>query len=125
MDVLEMRQRIKEARKITGMSQEYAAQALGVSIERYRKWEQRASKVSAPPIEFLVKIGELFGVGMDELILGESAPIAAKYCDGILSLTGQELDLILKYRVVDGKKKKIIQEAIMTAYVSERISKKK
>lgn len=51
-----------------GMSQEALAAALGVSRQSVSKWETDAS---VPELDKLVKLSALFGVSLDELVLGE------------------------------------------------------
>ncbi len=49
------------------MSQEELASALDVSRQSVSKWETNAS---TPELDKLVKIGEIFGVSLDELVFG-------------------------------------------------------
>lgn len=55
-------------------SQEELAQALDVSRQSVSKWETDAS---VPDLDKLVKLGEVFGVSLDELVHGRSAAPAA------------------------------------------------
>ncbi len=51
-------------------SQEELAQALDVSRQSVSKWETDAS---VPDLDKLVKLGEVFGVSLDELVQGRAA----------------------------------------------------
>lgn len=55
-------------RKEQGLSQEELAAALEVSRQSVSKWENDSS---VPELEKLVKLSELFGVTLDELVKGE------------------------------------------------------
>lgn len=55
-------------------SQEELARALDVSRQSVSKWETDAS---VPDLDKLVKLGEVFGVSLDELVHGRSAAPAA------------------------------------------------
>lgn len=63
-------QTICRLRSQKGLSQSQLADQLRVSRQSVSKWETDAS---APDLENLVKLHELFGVTMDQLILGEVA----------------------------------------------------
>lgn len=63
-------------RKEQGLSQEELAAALEVSRQSVSKWENDSS---VPELEKLVKLSELFGVTLDELVKGERpAPAGAE-----------------------------------------------
>lgn len=64
-------QNIYRLRTSHDMSQLALAEALGVSRQSISKWETDAS---VPELDKLVKLSELFGVTIDELIKGEVAP---------------------------------------------------
>lgn len=64
-------QTICRLRSQKGLSQSQLADQLGVSRQSVSKWETDAS---APDLDNLVKLHELFGVTMDQLILDEAAP---------------------------------------------------
>ena len=69
-------QRIAQKRKEQGLSQEEVAAALEVSRQSVSKWENDSS---VPELEKLVKLSELFGVTLDELVKGERpAPAGAE-----------------------------------------------
>ena len=67
-------QTINRLRTARGMSQGDLADALEVSRQSISKWETGAS---VPELEKLVKLAELFGVSLDELVRGEDAEKAA------------------------------------------------
>ena len=58
---------LREARKACGLTQKQVATALNVVESCYANWEQGRTE---PNIETLRKLGELFGIGLDELING-------------------------------------------------------
>ena len=53
------------------LSQGELADALGVSRQSVSKWETDAS---IPELDKLVKLSQLFGVTLDELVTGETLP---------------------------------------------------
>lgn len=62
--------RISELRKGRGMTQEQLAQHLGTTRQAVSKWE---SDKSEPDISTLIRLGILFGVSMDYLLLGKES----------------------------------------------------
>ena len=52
-------------------SQGDLADALGISRQSISKWE---TDTSIPELEKLIKLSELFGVTLDQLVHGEDAP---------------------------------------------------
>ena len=63
---MELNQRIYELRTQKGMSQGDLAEALDVSRQSISKWETGSS---VPELDKLIKLSQLFGVTLDELIL--------------------------------------------------------
>lgn len=63
-------ERIRTLRMKQNLSQEDLAERLDVSRQSVSKWETDAS---TPDLDKLVKLGELFGVTLDELVRGEPA----------------------------------------------------
>ena len=61
--------RILDLREISDYTVQQMAEALGVAVEDYRKYESGEIDM---PISFLVKIGEVFHVDMTELLTGEA-----------------------------------------------------
>lgn len=53
------------------LSQGDLADALGVSRQSVSKWETDAS---VPELDKLVKLSQLFGITLDELVMGETSP---------------------------------------------------
>ena len=62
--------RISELRKRQGMTQEQLAQHLGTTRQAISKWE---SDKSEPDVATLVRLGTLFNVSMDYLLLGKES----------------------------------------------------
>lgn len=63
-------ERIFELRKSKGLSQGDLADKLNISRQTVSKWE---NNMSAPEIEKLVMLGDIFGVSIDYIIKGEQA----------------------------------------------------
>lgn len=64
---MELGKRITELRKKQGMTQEQLADHLSTTRQAISKWELDKSE---PDLNSLIKMGALFGVSMDELLLG-------------------------------------------------------
>ena len=62
-------QRIYNLRMAKGLSQEEVAEQLDVSRQSVSKWE---TDTSVPDLDKLMKLCDLFGVSMDELVRGEA-----------------------------------------------------
>ena len=67
---MEFKNRLYELRKQKGLSQEELAGRLNVSRQTISKWEVGES---APDMDNLVSISELFGVSLDELVLDKTS----------------------------------------------------
>lgn len=65
--------RIYDLRTAKNLSQGDLAEALGVSRQSVSKWE---TDTSVPDLDKLVKLCDLFGVSMDELVRGETPKAA-------------------------------------------------
>lgn len=66
---MEFNNKLYELRKQKGLSQEELAGRLNVSRQTVSKWEVGES---APDMDNLVSISELFGVSLDELVLDKT-----------------------------------------------------
>lgn len=66
---MELGERLYQLRRERRMSQEALADALGVSRQSVSKWENGAS---TPDLDKLVRLGELFGLSLDELVKGQA-----------------------------------------------------
>lgn len=71
-------ERLYQLRRERNLSQGEVADALGVSRQSVSKWE---NNTSAPELDKLVKLGELFGLTLDELVKGEVSPAPAGRLD--------------------------------------------
>lgn len=71
---MEFGNRLYELRKQKGLSQEELANRLDVTRQTVSKWEVGDS---APDMEKLIALGELFGISLDELVLGK-VPVTTK-----------------------------------------------
>lgn len=67
---MEFNNKLYELRKQKGLSQEELAGRLNVSRQTISKWEVGES---APDMDNLVSISELFGVSLDELVLDKTS----------------------------------------------------
>ena len=70
---LEMANRLVQLRKDQSLSQEELAERLGVSRQAVSKWERGES---SPDTDNLIALAGLYGVTLDELVHGTSAPAA-------------------------------------------------
>lgn len=61
-------EKLRKARKESGMSQELLAEKLGVSRQAVTKWE---TDKGIPDIENMIVISNLFGISLDELLSNE------------------------------------------------------
>ena len=66
---MELGERIYTMRAARGLSQTDLADALEVSRQSVSKWETGAS---VPELDKLMKLSQLFGVSLDELVTGQS-----------------------------------------------------
>ena len=71
---MEFGNRLYELRKQKGLSQEELANRLDVTRQTVSKWELGDS---APDMDKLVALGELFEISLDELVLGK-VPVTTK-----------------------------------------------
>ena len=71
---MELSENILQLRKALGLSQEQLAEQVGVSRQSISKWE---TGQSAPELDKLVRLSQVFGVSTDEL-LGKEAQAAAE-----------------------------------------------
>lgn len=65
---LEMRERLPLIRKTLGLSEREAANAAGVTLKTYRKWEETGRVRSADPLR---KLCDEFDVSLNWLMMGE------------------------------------------------------
>lgn len=68
---MELGKNIQGQRQRLGLSQEQLAERLGVSRQSVSKWETGAA---TPELEKVAAMARLFGVSMDELVLGDEQP---------------------------------------------------
>ena len=87
---MEFGNRLYELRKQRGLSQEELANRLDVTRQTVSKWE---AEDSTPDMEKLIALGELFGISLDELVLGK-VPVSTR------------LDALGEKVLTDGNKKK-------------------
>lgn len=97
---MEFNNKLYDLRKKKGLSQEELASRLNVSRQTVSKWEVGES---APDMENLVALSELFGISLDELVLDkEPAATPAESCEAKADVIG---DIKEKVLTEDNKKK--------------------
>ena len=57
--------KIKELRKQRGITQEQLAESIGISFQAVSKWETGSS---VPDVETMVKISELYGITVNDIV---------------------------------------------------------
>lgn len=67
---MQLGKKIKQLRKLSGMTQEQLAEKLNVSRQALSKWE---NGTSMPDIESVMRISTLFQISLDELLYKEEA----------------------------------------------------
>ena len=65
--------KIKQLRLHAGMTQEQLAAKLGISAQSVSKWENNSA---VPELEKLIKMAQIFGITIDELVTGETKEAA-------------------------------------------------
>ena len=70
---MEINTKLKLLRKQKGISQDEAAQSLGVSLSSYQKYEREKNSVT-PSLDALMKLADFYGVTTDYLLGREPAP---------------------------------------------------
>ena len=71
MDMKKTGQLIAETRKALGLTQKQLADQIGVTDKAVSRWETGGS---VPELEKLVKLSQVFGITLDELVMGEDIP---------------------------------------------------
>lgn len=84
--------RIQTLRKQSGMSQEALAEKLGVTRQAVSKWE---SEQSAPDMENIIAISDLFEVSTDYLLKGEEYKNPEQKTAFVIDLKNEIPDLII------------------------------
>lgn len=83
---MQLNERIAQARKQAGLTQEQLGEALGVSRQAVSKWE---SGQANPDVNYIVEMCRLFGVSSDWLLLGKEGggtePVRCADCGVMLS----------------------------------------
>lgn len=105
IEKIELAERLRKHRKRIGLTQEHMANELGVDRSAYAYYEAGRS---APQIDKLVKISNMFGVQVDELLgnsekalkLRQDAPAFKRENGDITSgwLTQEERKLVVAFR---------------------------
>ena len=76
---MQLNERITQARKQAGLTQEQLGEALGVSRQAVSKWE---SGQANPDVGYIIRMCELFGLSADWLLTGKEEPGAqsVRFC---------------------------------------------
>lgn len=72
---MELKERLIQARKEHGLSQNDLAEKLSVSRQAISRWEQGTA---VPSSDNLILLGKLYGISLDELVHGADAPETPK-----------------------------------------------
>ncbi|MCR5722886.1 MAG: helix-turn-helix transcriptional regulator [Lachnospiraceae bacterium] len=108
---MEFNNKLYELRKQKGLSQEELAGRLNVSRQTISKWEVGES---APDMDNLVSISELFGVSLDELVLDKTSEKEQPSVQVVRS----ELYSDIKEHVLTDDNKKKAQKALKIAGIA-------
>lgn len=90
-------ERLRELRKLAGLSQMKLADKVGVSYQQIQKYEKGTSKLSVPR---LLQLAEIFGVPFASII-DEDAPLSGTAVAS--NFSQEEIDLVLLYRQIASK----------------------
>ena len=72
---MEIGKKLHQLRKLAGMTQEQLAEKLNVSRQTVSKWE---GGTTLPDLESMVRIGRMFQVSLDDLLLEEESRMTEK-----------------------------------------------
>lgn len=103
-----MKDRLKECRIKSGLTQKYVAYTLGVSMPSVSQWE---SGVNTPTIENLIQLADLYGASLDYLAGRDGtapAPRAEQY-------TAAEKKIIDNYRSLNKQGQEYIRQQLAIA----------
>ena len=84
MDLLSIGNFIAQLRKQNGLTQEQLGEQIGVTNKTVSRWE---TGVYMPPADALMKMSELFGVTVNELLSGKRPPQAGREKPWLLTCT--------------------------------------
>ena len=84
---MELYERLTALRKTAGLSQEELAEILGISRQAVSKWETGAS---SPDSHNIVRLGELYGVSTDYILLGWELPQETQSAEQMPPAAGQK-----------------------------------
>lgn len=96
---MDFNNRLYTLRKQKGMSQEELANRLNVSRQTISKWEVGDS---TPDMERLVALSDLFGISLDELVLGKGQVSEIR-----VTKTADTLDVLNQKVLTEDNKKKM------------------
>lgn len=70
---MEIGEKIRQIRKLSGLTQEQLAEKMSISRQTISKWE---SNITTPDLESIVRFSKLFQVSLDDLLLTEGETLA-------------------------------------------------
>ncbi len=92
---MEIGQKLKESRTGAGLSQEALAQQLGVTRQTVASWEKNRSY---PDIGSLIKLSELYGLSLDELL--KEDPVMKKHVEDHSTLPRKYWNLLFETAIL-------------------------
>ncbi len=98
-----MHERLRQARKFAGLTQQQLADKIEIKQQSYQKYEVPVEKGGTKMPEKLQEIAEACGVSLHWLLTGEglmavnSLPIDKEIADSLPQLSTRQKDKILKY----------------------------
>ena len=98
-----MHERLRQARKFAGLTQQQLADKIEIKQQSYQKYEVSVEKGGTKMPEKLQEISEVCGVSLHWLLTGEglmavnSLPIDKEIADSLPQLSTKQKDKILKY----------------------------
>lgn len=106
--------KLKELRKSKGISQEQAANALGISVRAYQNYEYAQRE---PNIEMILKLADFYNVSTDYLLGREpqTDPIA------MLNVHSSEKSMIEKYTSLPPEVRQILLDVLIQLADSAKI----
>ena len=98
---MNLAEKIVELRKQNNWSQEELAERLDVSRQSVSKWE---GGVSAPELEKLVRLSEIFGVSVDSLLKDDTEPLTAESSERPRRVSREEAESFMELTQRTGKR---------------------
>lgn len=115
----ELGRKLKFLRSRIGFTQSQISDQINVDRSTYSNYERA---VTEPDVETLIKLAKIFGVDANELLSGdETVPrVADAGTTPIYSLTKEEKEFIVRFRLLNGEQKQEIFESMEGFSSSEK-----